>query len=58
MDVEYYLGYGNRNERHLYYGNVKEHITEMIKLWKKLPLKPEWLRATELIEYKKQLLKN
>lgn len=57
MDIEYFLNYGNRNEKHLYYQNAKEHIKETIALWKKLPVKPEWLRASQLIEYKKQLLK-
>ena len=51
-DMEYYLGYGNRNEKQLYFGNFKEHVEEMIKLWKKLPVKPEWLRAKQLIQYK------
>ncbi len=56
-DCDYFLGNGNRNEKQLFYLNTKEHITEMIKLWKTLPKKPSWLRANELIKYKKQLLK-
>lgn len=56
MDIEYFLGYGGRSEKHLYYGTAKEHIKETIKLWKSLPIKPEWLRASKLIEYKKQML--
>ena len=51
-DIEYYLGYGNKKEKHLYFGNFKKHIQEMILLWKKLPKKPTWLRAKKLIEYK------
>lgn len=54
MDVEYYFGYGNRSEKHLFFGDFKTHIREMIELWKKLPVKPEWLRATQLIEYKRK----
>ena len=58
MDIEYYLGHGNRCEKHLYFNNAKKHIKETIKLWKSLPIKPEWLRAKKLIEYKKLLLNN
>jgi len=52
QDVEYFLGYGNRSEKHLYYGDIKTHVKEMIKLWKILPEKPEWLRAVDFIKYK------
>ena len=52
MDIEYYLGYGLRNDKVLYFGDFKTHIREMINLWKKLPVKPTWLRASKLIEYK------
>ena len=58
MDLEYFLGNGNRNERHLYYLNAREHIKEMINLWKSLPKKPMWLRANKLIKYKKLVLNN
>lgn len=57
MDIEYFLGHGKRNEKHLYFQNAKEHIKETIELWKILPIKPEWLRASKLVEYKKQILK-
>jgi len=55
QDIEYFLGYGNRCEKHLYYGNVKEHFQEMVKLWKSLPEKPVWFRAVDFIKYKKLL---
>lgn len=55
QDVEYFLGYGNRNERVLYYGNKEKHISEMISLWKGLSPKPQWLRAVDLINYKKDI---
>lgn len=55
MDIEYYLNHGNRNDKHLYFQNAEDHIKETIALWKKLPTKPEWLRATKLIEYKKNM---
>lgn len=54
-DIEYFLGYGNRCEKHLYYGEIKLHFQEMINLWKILPEKPVWFRAVDFINYKKQL---
>lgn len=33
MDVEYWLNYGNQNDSCLYFGNKKDHITEMVKLY-------------------------
>ena len=51
-DMEYYLGHGNRCEKHLYFGNFKEHIEEMFKLWEELPVKPEWLTFEKLNQYK------
>jgi hypothetical protein len=51
-DLDYYFGYGNKNEKHLYFLDIQEHINEMLSLWKNLPYKPVWLRATELIKYK------
>ncbi|MFT6125867.1 MAG: hypothetical protein ACJAVA_000309 [Flavobacteriaceae bacterium] len=56
MDLEYFWGYGGQSEKSLYYGNYKEHIREAINLWKQLPIKPEWLRATELIQLKNKVL--
>lgn len=51
-DLEYYFGHGGKSERVLYFGDFQRHIREMINLWKELPIKPEWLRAKQLIEYK------
>ena len=58
MDILYFLGYGNRYEGHLYFDTKEEHIKETINLWKSLNPKPDWLRASKLIEYKKQMLNN
>lgn len=58
MDVEYFLNYGNGCEKHLFYGDIKKHIAEMINLWKILPEKPIWLRAVDLVNYKKKCLCN
>ena len=54
-DLDYFFGAGRNNEKQLYYGRIEEHYKEFVKLWKLLPIKPEWLRATEIIEYKKKI---
>lgn len=53
-DLEYYFGFGhgNESENQLYFGSFDEHIRGTIELWKKMPIKPKWLRAKKLIEYK------
>jgi hypothetical protein len=55
MDIDYFFGNGQLYGNHLYFGEIKKHITGMIDLWKTLPLKPMWLRATSLIDYKKRV---
>ncbi len=57
-DCEYYLGNGNRNERHLYYKNEQEHIDEMKKLYNSFPKdeKPEWLTWEQILKYEKAMV--
>lgn len=55
MDLKYFWGNGNQYEKHLYFGNYQKHVRECIELWKKLPIKPEWFRANELITYKNKV---
>lgn len=52
-DCEYYLGAGNRQEKNLWAGNVKEHIQKMRELYNLLPKKPEWLSMEKILEYEK-----
>lgn len=54
-DLDYFFGNGQFYGNHLFYGEVNTHIREMINLWKGLPIKPQWLRATKLIQYKKRI---
>ncbi len=56
MDLEYFWGWGGQSEKHLYWNNYKKHIRETINLWKKLPIKPEWFRATEVIIFKNKVI--
>lgn len=53
QDCEYYLGYGHKNKRHLYYKDEKKHIEEMKKLYKQLPKKPQWLTYQQILDYEK-----
>ena len=36
QDYNYYHGYGNKNEKHLYFLDYKTHLEEMVKLYQKL----------------------
>ena len=56
-DNDYYLGNGNRHEKHLWAGNVKDQIAEMKRLYNQLPkhLKPEWLSMTDINNYEKKM---
>lgn len=52
-DCEYFLGYGNRNEKVIWGGNVAGHIAEMRKLYCLLPVKPNWITMRRITEYEK-----
>lgn len=56
QDCEYFLGFGNRNEKQLWAGNVKDQIAEMRKIYDKLPEKPEWISLEDIDNYEKQML--
>lgn len=53
MDCKYFLGYGNRHEKHLWAGNATDHIIAMQILWRSFPYgkKPEWLTWEQISEY-------
>ena len=55
-DCEYFLGYGNRCEKHLWADNVVEHIKEMKRLWNVLVIKPEWLTLDQINVYETKML--
>jgi len=52
FDWEAYL-YGNRWEKHLYYGNAKEHIQAVRELWDSFTTKPKWLPLSKLETYER-----
>ena len=50
-DCDYYLGYGNRNPKHLWAGNEQGQIDEMRKIMARLPEKPDWLSDEDIDRY-------
>lgn len=60
MDCDYYLGWGNRNAKHLWANDEREQINEMKALWNKLDndKKPTWLTMETILNYEKQMLEN
>nr|WP_276891372.1 LPD11 domain-containing protein [Eisenbergiella massiliensis] len=50
-DCEYFLGAGQRNEKHLWAGNVHAQIAKMRELYDALPDKPEWLTKEAIDSY-------
>lgn len=55
QDCDYYLGYGNRAEKHLWAGDVDSQIAKMRELYAALPEKPEWLTAERIDEYERRM---
>jgi hypothetical protein len=54
-DCEYFLGNGNRNEKHLWAGSVDAQINEMKKIWNSLKEKPEWITMDDINNYEKKM---
>ena len=50
-DCEYFLGAGNRAEKHLWAGSVYAQIVKMRELYDALPQKPEWLTEEMIDDY-------
>lgn len=59
-DCKYFLGNGQRNEKHLWAGNVEKQIAKMRELHNSFAddEKPEWLTMDQIDEYEKQMLSN
>lgn len=55
QDNDYFLGNGNRSEKHLWAGNVKEQIAEMKLIWNRLQVKPEWLSMEDILDYERKM---
>jgi len=57
-DCEYYLGYGNRHNKHLWAGDEKKQIAKMKSIYKKLKVKPVWLKYAKILKYEKAMVKH
>jgi hypothetical protein len=58
-DCKYYLGYGNRYNKHLWALDEKKHIDYMKAIWNnfKEDEKPEWLTLEQIEKYEKEMIK-
>lgn len=54
-DCEYYLGAGQRAEKHLWAGSVEKQIAKMRELYSQLTEKPEWLTEHDINLYEQQM---
>ena len=54
-DCEYFLGAGNRAEKHLWAGSVYAQIVKMRELYDALPQKPEWLTKEMIDDYAERM---
>ena len=54
-DCEYFLGAGNRSEKHLWAGSVRAQIAKMRELYDTLPEKPEWLTKETIDDYAERM---
>ena len=59
-DCKYFLGNGNRNERHLWAGSVEKQIAKMRELYNSFAEdeKPEWLTLEQIDDYERRMLSN
>ena len=57
QDCDYYLDNGNRSTNHLWAGNEKSQIMNMIALWRTFNQEdsPEWLTWDELMDYARKM---
>ena len=56
QDCDYYLGAGNRNNKHLWAETPQAQLEKMRELYDLLPEKPEWLTEQDLDRYEKEML--
>lgn len=55
MDCNYFLGAGDRHEKFLWAGNVKDQIKTMKEIWNGLKVKPEWLTMEQIEAWEKEM---
>lgn len=57
-DCDYYLGAGNKADKHLWALNPKDQIAYMRAIYDRLEEKPEWLTSEQIDEYEKKMIDN
>lgn len=55
-DCDYFLGYGNANEKDLWAGSVEKQIAKMRELYDLIPEKPEWISLEDIADYEECML--
>lgn len=55
-DCEYYLGWGDREKKHLWAKDEKKQIKKMLEIYKTLKIKPRWLGRKKILNYSKKML--
>ena len=57
MDCDYYLGNGNKSNKHLWAGNSTDQINTMKAIWNSFAAdqKPEWLTMEQIEKYGQQM---
>ena len=58
-DCDYFLGYGDRQEKYLWAGNVNKHIEIMQDLYKSIQPsnRPEWINLEKIWLYQEEMIK-
>lgn len=56
-DCEYYLGNGNRHDKHLWAGNAKDQIDRMKEIYNSFPddKKPDWISMADIENYENKM---
>lgn len=54
-DCEYFLGEGQRAEKHLWAGSVEAQIAKMRELYAQLPEKPDWISLEAINAYARRM---
>lgn len=55
-DCEYFLNWGFGSIDAIWGLTIKSHINEMKRLWFILPIQPEWLLYSQILEYEQRML--
>ena len=60
VDCIYFLGYGNRNIKHLWAGNVPDHVEAMRIIYESFAndKKPKWITLDQIKKYGEEMEKN